>query len=269
MNPLQLAKQMQHLLCSARWPTGAGDLVFGERGATVFAGAPTEKQMEARLPHCLIGIDAAEHDPDHPDLLTQRFSVHVVQSVVGDPMGEFAVAGGSITNLGKSAGRGVDEIAERVRAILGELTGADGAKILLWGTFSGPPATLGETGRHVVSRELGYTALCTSSLHYSAPQRLKNTSGVWTWTGSHCSARFDFLRFRLVNKVGVSASTGPGDGTTIYLGTAATFTAAATTGRTYTVFAEYLARRPPNVLVATAAADGASDPVRGTYRLVT
>lgn len=249
-----MAQQIKHLLQAATW--SGGSAVFGARGSVaVYAGTPTDDHIPAGFPWALVGIDSADIDPDQPSVIVQGFSVMCAAEVAGDRLGEYALIGGAAADLGKSAGRGVGEVAERVRATLQSLTGADGATVILSGTSAGTPAVLGR-GRHLALDELRLTAVCTSAPHYSAPQRLRVTDGTWLWEGAHCSGRFDFLRYRLVEKVGSTPSTSPSDGTVVYTGTAATADYAATSGRVYTCFADYNARGGATVDASSSAAVG-------------
>lgn len=257
MNPWQMAQQIKHELQLVAWTEGSESVVFGQRGVVIFAGSPTEEQIPAGFPWALVGVGPGSPDQDHPEFLEQQFQVVIGAEVAGDPQGEFAIIGGATAELGRSAGRGVGEIAERARSAVQALTGADGAKILLTAISTGSPVTLGR-GRHLALSDLSLTALCTSQLHYAAPQQAAYSGGTWTWQGSHCSDRFDFLQYRLVEKSGSSPSASPTDGTIVYTGTDATSTATQTAGNTYTVFAEYNARGGPD-------AEGNSDAEIGSY----
>jgi len=263
MNPIQMALQIKHELQTATW--SGGDLVFGARGSVaVFAGAPTEEQIPPGFPWALVGLDSGDIDEDDPSHIMQRFSITIAAEVAGDRMGEYALIGGAAASLTKSAGRGVGEIAERVRSAVQSLTGADGASVQLSAINTGTPAILGR-GRHVAMDELTLSAVCTSALYYAPPQRLRSESvdggDTWLWAGAHCSSRFDFLQYRLVEKAGSSPSTSPSDGTVLYTGTAAQFVAAATSGKTYTVFADYNGRGGATVEASSAV-------VIGSYKVV-
>lgn len=260
MNPWQMAQQIKHLLEQAAWSSGTEGLVFGAQGSVVvWAGAPTE-QVPPGFPFALVGIDAGAMDPDEPSLISQGFSITIGQVVAGDRLGEFALIGGAAPDLGSSAGRGVLELAERVSDAIQSLTGADGAQILVSGISTAPPSPLG-TGdrRHLAIAELTLTGVCTSQEHYTAPQQIAHNGTVWSWVGTQCSSRYDFVTYRLVRKAGTSAPTSPSDGTVVYTGTTASFTGAATAGNTYAAFADYGSR-------GTTAAS--SEPERGSYRVV-
>ena len=111
--------------------------------------------------------------------------------------------------------------------------------------------------------EHSLSALCTSELHYAAPQQIKVASSTWTWEGSHCSDRFDFKQYRLyehtsiMNGVGTAASGTP---TLKYTGTAATTAwGPAVTSRYYHVFADYSSRKQSGVV------EGSSSVEVGSY----
>ena len=134
-------------------------------------------------------------------------------------------------------------------------TGADGAPIQLVSTAISSPFVEGNL-RHIVFDEHTLTALCTSELHYSAPQEITESGDTWTWLGPHCSDRFDFLQYRLVHKTGAIPA-NPADGTTVYTGTAATTSHVPLPGETYVAFADYNGRSGSTV-------DGSSDPEVGS-----
>lgn len=261
MSPSQLAQQIKFVLERATWPVEGGEVVFGDRGSVVvFAGAPTEEQIPAGLPFCLVGFDNAAFDPDDPDHITQQFTLTTAAEVAGDPMGEHALIGGSVQSLVASAGRGVAEVAEQVRRAVQDLTGADGAMVLLSGSATSAPSLLGRA-RHLALQDLTLSAVCTSTSYYSPPAALRWSGGTWRWDGDHCAARFDFVEFFLVRKFGMQPSNDVDDGLTLYHGTDQEFDAVQANGYTYTVFAAYSSRRNANI-------DGYSSPETGSYRVV-
>lgn len=257
MNPLQMALQIRHKLRTVAWTTGSAEVVFGTRAVHIYAGSPTEEQIPPGFPWALVGLDSGSADIDDPDLITQRFTVLVATEVAADPEGELAVIGGSVADLGRSVGRGVGEVAERARAAVQDLTGADGAKIQIAATSYSSTSVLGR-GRHIAMAEMSLEALCTSQPHYAAPQRIAWATNLWSWAGTHCSNRFDFLQYRLVRKAGSTPSANPSDGTVVYTGTAASFVGAKTGGNVYTVFADYNGRGGSTV-------EASSDPEVGAY----
>lgn len=257
MNSWQMAQQLKHELEQVTWLTGAADVVFGTLNRVrVTAGEPTQEQLPEGYPFALVILQSGVPDEDDPDLIVQTFDVLACVSVLGDPMGEAAIIGSAADDLGKSPGRGVAEVAARVLAAIGDLTGADGAKIKVTVTRTGTPTIL--AGPHVVIDERTVTALCTDQLHYAAPQEIAVSGSTWTWVGAHCSDRFDFKQYRLVWKTGATPPTDPDDGTTVYTGTAATATHSPLGSKSYVVFADYSARQQSGVV------EGSSDPEVGS-----
>ncbi len=259
MNPWQLAQQIKHRLQRIAWSVGDAQIVFGTHGnVVVFAGEPSEEQIPPSFPFVLVGIDGGEFDVDDPSILLQRYSLLIGAEVAGDRMGENALIGAGVQAQGRSANRGVSEVAERVRAAVQTLTGADGLRVQLSGSSTGTPRAIGR-GRHMALDEITLSATCTSSLFYSAPQELRYDTDRWKWNGSHCSTRYDFLRFRLVRKAGTDPSVAPNDGTVMFSGTASEWVGTQMSGFTYTIFADYSARQ-------TGIVDGSSAPERGSWR---
>jgi hypothetical protein len=263
MNPLQMAQQIKHKLQQVAWLTGSQEVVFGTQQAQVviFSGRPTLQQIPPAFPWCLVGIDSGEADEDHPGFIRQNFTLMTAAEVAGDPLGEFAMIGGSTPDIGKSANRGVGELAARVRAAVEDLTGADGARLQLSTVSTGTPRDLGE-GKHIVLDEHTVTGLCTSQLHYDAPQELAHDGTDWTWEGTHCSNRFDFYIFYFLEKAGTSPSTSVSDGTLLQANSATSYTGAATSGNTYTVFATYHGRDTVSV------EDNSDGDTVGCYKVV-
>ena len=264
MNPWQMALQLRHVLRQIAWPVGAEALVFGEHQVAIFGGQPTGAAHPANWPWCLIGIGNALPDEDHPDLLRQNFGLTVAADVIGDRLGQSAIVGGPAADVGKSAGRGVHELAGEVRRAVSSLTGADGARILVTGIESGPVLAV-EGGKHLATVEIGLAAWCTATPYYVAPQRLRYLVSKWMWNGAHCEARFDFWRYQLVRKTGTNPSLDPTDGTIVYTGATPSFTGPQISGQTYTVFAEYNARGIASF--STETFEGRSAPERGSYRV--
>lgn len=251
------------------WPNGAAEVVFGTHKGVVdvFAGTPTEQQFPPAFPCCMIIMGSGTHDEDAPGLLEQTFRIVIGSSATGSPLGSHALIGGPSRDLGKSPNRGTAELTERVVAAIGDLDGADGLKLQLSATATSSPFTVGKL-RHIAFAELTVTALCTSDLNYAAPQEIALSGSAWTWAGGtldgpgHCSGRFDFKQYRLVEKTGFTASTSPSDGTVLQTVTAGSATQAPTAGRTYTVFADYSDRKQTGVI------EGSSDPRVGSYLVV-
>lgn len=253
MNPYQLALQIRKELRIITWPSGAGDVVFGtHRGVVeVLAEAPTKDQYPPRFPCCFILLGDADADDDAPGLQEQSFQLIAGVAATGTPMGSHAITGGPSRNLGKSPGRGVAEVIERVHAAIGDLTGADGASLQVLASATAGPFTV-DSRNHIAFAQLTVTAWCTRALHYAAPQQLTVSGSTWTWEGAHCSDRFDFFNYVLRSVASPNYPTGPTNGTAIYTGTAATTTHSPIGGQNYGIFAQYDARKDGT-------ADGNSD----------
>ena len=249
MNDYQLAQQIKYLLEKIVWPTPVsgfevGDLVFGAKGrVTVFAGTPTQEQIPKVFPAAMVLIGTGVPDEEAPELVKQEFTVIGAVSVMGDPMGQQAIIGGPAADLGKSAGKGIAEINTQVRNAIKNLTTMDGAKILMSQVSIDVPAVI--AGRHLVIAEISVEALCTTDLHYSAPQELSKSVNTWTWKGAtHCRGRFDFKQYRLGYLTGLTPPATAADATMVESPvTTETITHSALSGKTYSIFADYSARK--------------------------
>lgn len=239
MNPNQMAQQIKHKLATVAWPYGAEDVVFGTRSVFVFAGTPTEDELPAGFPFALVTIDSGTPDDEDPELIDQTFSIATVVEVAGDPLGEHAVIGGARASIGTSAGAGVAEVAERVRSAVQRLTGMDGAPIMLSGSGTGAPATLGR-GRHMAFDSFTAQGLCTSQPYFSPPQELRYVGDTWSWKGQWCVDRFDFENFTLAFIEGITpaASFDDIDGI-VWTGTNLEVVEVAVPGRVYHMFGMY------------------------------
>lgn len=243
MNPWQLTQQLQHLLETVKWTSGTKQVVFGTTGVHVYAGTPpTDEEYPPAFPFCLVTLDSSTPDIDSPDLVDQQLTVVVAVKSSGDALGEHAIIGGPRSNLGSSQGAGLAEVAERVTAAIGDLTGYDGAATIVSSTNASAPQPLGR-GKHVAFQQITVTAMCTSEPVFTAPQQIKLTGSDWTWEGNNCQQRYDFLQYRFGYVTGSTAVDLPDDLTSVlYTGTTPTFTHTATEGRVYQVFADYSPR---------------------------
>lgn len=242
MNARQMAQQIRHVISTAVWPESPGELVFGDRLAFVMAGLPEEDELPGAFPFVLVNIGGGTADPDEPDLIEQTFDVLTVADVPGGRMGEQALIGGAKSGLGTSANRGVLELNDRVRTVLKDLRGVDGASLLLYATAVGSPVRLGR-GRHLAIGESTFTGWCTAAPSYTPPSRLAKSGSNWTWTGAACAARFDFIRYRLGYVAGSAPAQTPADlDVVVYTGTSPLTTVAPVSGKAYSVFADYGSR---------------------------
>lgn len=260
MNPTQFAQQIKHQLELVTWPDGSGDVVFGSGGSVlIVAGDIDEKEIPPGFPAAVIRVENGVADEDHPDLWQQTFSVLTLAEVAGGALGEFALIGGARPDLGKSAGAGVLELGARVRAAVENLTGADGARVQLSASTTAAARTIAP-GRHVAFDELTLSAVCTSAPYYEAPQRARVAGSAWSWTGAHCSSRFDFVQFTLAYNLGSTPPASPDDAAgVVWSGTEESTTHNPGTSRAYVVFADYAQRG--------STASNSSSPVLGSYVL--
>jgi len=241
MNPEQAAREIKARMEAITWPAGTQSLVFGSNGRVkIYAGSPTEDQIPNAFPFCLVGINSGTPDPEQHGFLSQQFTVTAAALVAGDPMGEFAVSGGGTADVGSSAGKGVMELAERIRNSLKDVIGVDGVKIRMNLSSTETPVNL--SGRHLVTNDTIVTMRCTSDLYYAPPQQLKLTGSTWTWQGAdHCRGRHDFVSYALAY---VTSGTDPAadwaDHTQVETSVATeTINHTAVPGRRYAIFAEY------------------------------
>lgn len=246
-----MAQQLKFLLTRVAWPNGS--VVFG-REVYVYAGTqPDDSALPAGFPFALVTINDGKPDPDDPDLIAQDFTMVTVVNVAGDPLGEFAIIGGSIADAGKSAGRGSAEVAERMRSAVQRLTGFDGAPLIVSGAGAVAPATVSK-GRHLVAEQFVVTALCTSQPFYQAPQLFRLIGDTFSWFGDQCKARFDFLQFRIGWITGTTPAETVDDFEGIaFTGTTSVAVPVTVPGRTYSVVADYAAR-------GTGSPEGSSSP---------
>jgi hypothetical protein len=231
---------MRALLEAVTWPAGSQEVVFGSNGRVkIYAGSPTEEQIPQSFPSALIGINTGPSDDDQHDLLDQQFTITTAVLVAGDPMGEFAVAGGGTADIGSSAGKGVLEVAERVRFALKDVVSVVGTKISLKLSSTETPVNLVE--KHLVTNDTVVRMWCTSDLYYAPPQEIAYAGGTWTWTGeNHCRGRHDFVSYALAYLVGATPSSDWSDYTQVGVSVGTeTIDHAQIAGRVYCVFAEY------------------------------
>lgn len=255
MNPFQLAQQLKHMLQTVAWDDGSGEVVFGTQGVFVAAGDVQEDSIPPAFPFALVTIDNGTPDPDEPSLIRQTFSIAIAVEVSGDPIGEHSVIGSSRSDLGKSVGAGIAEVAERVRFAVQKIATIDGAPIVVSGSGVSAPKPVGR-GRHVAMESYTLDALCTSQPVYSAPQHVSRFGEALRWDGTLCSPRFDFLRYRVAWKAGATAPASPADGTVVYTGTAQECALTFAGNRTYAVFADYDPRGNGSVAASSAAVVG-------------
>lgn len=149
MNSFDVAVRVRDLLAAAVWPGVGGEVVFGK--VLVTAGVDVEQtRSQLRFPFARILPDTLDVDEEAEDLVTQRFTVSILQSVAGDPWGETVLIGGPGPAGGlTSKGRGLMELEQVVFDTLKLLSAQDGVTI----QFTGASAVAAN-----IDNELGYVA---------------------------------------------------------------------------------------------------------------
>lgn len=243
MNARQMAQQIRAVLAAATWPESGGELVFGDRQVYVVAGAPDDKELPPSAPFALVHLGVGTADPDDPNLIAQEFTVLTVSDVPGGRMGEAALVGGSKSSGGSSANRGVLELNDRVRAALKDLRGADGANLFLHTSATGAPIRLG-AGRHAAVGETRFSGWVTAEPEFEPPSRFALSGSTWSWDGSACEARFDFVQYRFGYKNGSVPASSPDDPgfVTLETPTSSPYVRNPGAGLAYSIFAEYSQR---------------------------
>lgn len=245
MNPYQSARQIQYLLLSSTWADSPSEYVFGhgpevvDGSVRVTDGPLPEAAGELRMPFALVSIGTKEYDPEEPGLVLQDFEVILVQSVLGDPLGERIYVGANrgSSGAGGSDGRGILELEERVENAIGKLTGANGARAVIAATAAPPATRVDSTGDLVASRKYVVRAWCTRAAHFEPPLYLAFSGGTLTWTLP--PDRWDRKRIVLRFNAGGSPPTGPTDGTGVALASDLATSVAGSAGRAYAIFAAY------------------------------
>lgn len=168
MDARQMAILLRTKMRAATWPGGTQDVVLGNRVYVVCDGLEEEEIPGA--PFALIHVGDYTADEKRPTLLDQPFNVVVVVAAAGDRLGEAAVLGTSRSGdvMGSTKGRGVLEVSRALLAAVEDLTGADGAPILV-SLGSGSRARPVGEGRLVVAQQHMIRALCTAQPEYQAP----------------------------------------------------------------------------------------------------
>lgn len=237
-----MAQQIKYRLGKVKWESGSLELVFGTNGVLIYAGnSPTEEELPSSTPFALVSVGSSSSDSDHPDHISQTFSVVCAVDVHGDPLGEFAVIGSSTADIGNSGGAGILEVSERVRSCLQNLSGSDGAYFSLVSSGVGSPGLIGK-GRSFAYEETNLTGYCTSQPYFDAPQNFLISGGTLSWSGQNCDSRFDFLQFRVGYVGGGTPAASSSVWTNIYTGGSTTISHSPSSNRAYSVVAQYASR---------------------------
>jgi len=217
VNDWQQARQLAWILGRGAWPDGTLDPLFPS-GCVVVCTPETMRDAARDLdtPFALITIGPQTADEEEPSLEANSLDVHVVQHVEGGgELDQAAVIGGLRSGgAGASRGRGVLEICERVKVLVGSLTGADGLPAVA--RYSGAlAAARGEGMRYAAARRLTVQVAGTRLRTYPAPRRLVLTplgggslKADWTLPPNRYDRRRVILRWAAGSTPPASATAG-------------------------------------------------------------
>lgn len=198
--PYQVAQQIQYLLRQRTWEgNGAYTVVYQSSAVRVTPIALKDWLSTKAMPLCLIGIGAAQHDPQVPALLDQTLDITLAQIVAGDEVGEWAVIGGNrkgatTTGQADSGGRGLLEIEEEFWAVCALLTQQSGVQIHANAT-SDVNVQQAED-KFIASRQYGVRVKCTTSRSYLGVTALAATApggGVLSATWAVAPTQWDTM----------------------------------------------------------------------------
>lgn len=236
MNLLQHVRQAKNKLDAAVWPSGTQGRLFPPDSVAICT--PEQIPLAVRelsTPFALIIPGTSTADDEEPFLERSTFDVIVVQHEEGGGELDFAALVGGIRGggVGESEGRGVLEIIARVKAELGQLTGADGAPAIA--RYSGAPAAAKASGteQYACAQRISVDIRSTAAPSYEPPHRLSlSDAGAHAIAASWVlpPARYDRRRVVVVWKAGATAPTSITDGTEVSVAATATSVTFAPTG---------------------------------------
>jgi len=216
MNVWQQARQIKYLLNQQTWP--AGDPVFS--GVLVSAG-PKEVGTKRgfRVPGCVINVGSNTADPEHPELITQRWTGWIINSNRGDTLGESSLIGSNRAAATSSLGRGLLEIEERFVEAVGVELAEAGIEVYLRSSGAAQATEDPDLG-YVVFRGYDLETQAGRVRTYFPPTRLAATpigGGSVTLTWTNPPDRFDLYNVVLRRAVGATppASETAGTGVTL------------------------------------------------------
>ena len=237
MSPLQVAKQLRWIIRQTAWPEGSQEKVVGN--STYVTPGVSEGGLDSRVAFALVTPGPITPDAEDPNLITAEFMVMIGTEVKGDPNNEHSVTGGARLHgdVGRTAGKGILEIAVPILAAIRSLVGADGLPIITSYTASPDLDTIpGESNSEIVTQTFVLSCLCTTEDEWPAPSEFQNSGGNLTWTSAP-----DLYALREYVIRGSATSTppaSPADGVAVFngLGNAHTDT---TGSVSFAIFAAY------------------------------
>ena len=166
MNTWQVARQLQYLARSRKWP-GSSTTVWHTDSVKI-TSAPREAVVEQMvMPALLIRPLGATSDPEaeeEPDVIDQEFAFTIATAQVGDSWGEYPLVGGQRSGQTSSVGRGLLEIEEELFSTI-ELLNTDDGVVIEHRASSATQAQL-VGNRYVAVRDYLFRARVTADRYY-------------------------------------------------------------------------------------------------------
>lgn len=242
MNVWQVCRQLRYLLRAAVWPDGSGAPVFGT-SVYVSAGVAADQATRCRFPLALIAPAGAQVDEDQADLHEATIRVTVAAQVAGDWTGEHALIGAARSGgVGASGGRGVLELEEVVRDVVGYVDGQEGIRLQVVAASEAAAAPLG-SDQSAVTLDLTLECWCRVARSYAPAYDLQATvNGTVDLVWTPPAGRYDLLGLVLRRASGTTAPASPADGTSVTLPSGVPSSVSDNPGAgtwTYALFAAY------------------------------
>ncbi len=216
MNDWQTIQQVAELLRAATWPDAS--LVFAQDAVFSTSWVPEETIASRRFPVAVVQVDGESGDPEtgeHSSLAQYDFTVTVIVQNFASTYGESAILGSNRNT--QSRGRGLLEVAERVRTTLVQLGPQSGLPIMFRAASAVAPLAVQNLDTAAMI-SLRFASLGTTFKTWQAPMGLTATGGVGqvslTWLAS---PRFDALRFVVRRASGSTPPATVADGTGVTL----------------------------------------------------